>query len=88
MLNSNGNSPQSRVVAVVQRLLTERSIARAVGPEDDLREAGLTSLDMVSLVLAVEAEFDLLIPEPSIQPANFRSVATISNLVTTLQRTA
>jgi acyl carrier protein len=85
MPNSSGVSPHQRVVGVVQRLLAERSIDRAILPDDDLREAGLTSLDMVSLVLAVEAEFDLLIPEPSIQPANFRSVSAISNLVSALQ---
>jgi acyl carrier protein len=75
-----------RVNAVVQKLLTERSIKRSVNPEDDLRDAGLTSMDMVNLVLAVESEFDLMIPEISITPANFRSVAAISSLVGTLRR--
>jgi acyl carrier protein len=75
-----------RVIAVVQRLLTERSIKRLVNPEDDLRDAGLTSMDMVNLVLAVESEFDLMIPEISITPANFRSVAAISSLVGALRQ--
>jgi acyl carrier protein len=59
-----------------------------VGPADDLREAGLTSMDMVNLVLAVELEFGLMIPEISITPTNFRSVAAISSLVGTLQQKA
>jgi acyl carrier protein len=50
-----------------------------------LRDAGLTSMDMVNLVLAVESEFDLMIPETSITPANFRSVAAISTLIDVLQ---
>jgi len=78
-------SAVDRVIAVVQRLLAERSIKRAVNPEDDLREAGLTSMDMVNLVLAIESEFDLMIPEASITPANFRSVAAISSLVGALR---
>jgi acyl carrier protein len=77
-------SPQTRVIGVVQRLLADRSIVRTVQPDDDLREAGLSSLDMVSLVLSVEAEFDVLVPEQSITPAQFRSVSAISVLVAEL----
>lgn len=73
---------------VVHRLLVERAIVRVIRPEDDLREAGLTSLDMVNLVLSVEAEFGLMVPEDSIKPANFRSVAAISSLVSELLNTA
>ena len=84
MLNGRDDSPGDRVVEVVQRLLAERSISRRVSSDDDLREVGLTSLDMVNLMLSVEAEFDLEIPEIHITPANFRSISTISRLVTEL----
>jgi acyl carrier protein len=43
-------------------------------------------MDMVNLVLAVESEFDLMIPEASITPANFRCVAAISSLVGALRQ--
>ena len=78
------DSAQARVAAVVRRLLADRSLNTAVKPDDDLRAAGLTSLDMISLVLAVEAEFGLLVPETHIKPDNFQSVTAISGLVTTL----
>jgi hypothetical protein len=39
---------------------------------------------MTSLVLAVEAEFSIRIPDRAITPANFMSVATIGRLVATL----
>jgi acyl carrier protein len=84
MLNGRSDSPADRVVDVVRRLLAERLIGRPVSSDDDLREVGLTSLDMVNLMLSVEAEFDLEIPEIDITPANFRSISTISSLVTTL----
>jgi acyl carrier protein len=84
MLNGRSDSPADRVVDVVQRLLAERLIGRPVSSDDDLREVGLTSLDMVNLMLSVEAEFDLEIPEIDITPANFRSISTISSLITTL----
>jgi acyl carrier protein len=73
------------VTEVVRRMLIERSIDGTVTADADLREVGLTSLDMVDLVLSVECEFDLQIPEAQITPANFRSIATIDALVSTLR---
>jgi acyl carrier protein len=84
MATLSGGSPEARVSGVVQRLLTERSLSAAIERDDDLRVAGLTSLDMISLVLAVEAEFGLLVPETQIKPDNFQSVAAISTLVSAL----
>jgi acyl carrier protein len=78
-------SPSERITAVVQRLLADRSITRTFGTQDDLREVGLTSLDMVNLVLAVESELAVGIPEAEITPANFRSVASIEALVSGLR---
>ena len=85
MSDSNAQSHEQRIAGVVQRLLNEHSINRVAGIEEDLRQAGLSSLDMVSLVLSVEEEFGLMIPEVSIMPANFRSIRTISELVETLR---
>jgi acyl carrier protein len=84
MLDRPSIGPQDRVSAVVHRMLSDRSITRSVGPDDDLRQAGLSSLDMVNLVLTIEAEFDVRIPEGDITPANFRSIALISKLVINL----
>jgi acyl carrier protein len=84
MPNLSGDSPEARVGSVVRRLLAERALSAAIQPEDDLRAAGLTSLDMISLVLAVEAEFGLLVPETQIKPENFQSVIAISTLVSAL----
>jgi acyl carrier protein len=85
MSDLNAQSVSERIAGVVQRLLAEHSIDRVVGPGEDLRQAGLSSLDMVSLVLSVEEEFELMVPEVSIMPANFRSIAAISQLVESLR---
>lgn len=74
------------VADVVRRVLDARSIGNPVLPHEDLREAGLTSLDMVSLVLSVESEFGIKVPESEITPRNFRSIATIETLVARLRR--
>jgi acyl carrier protein len=76
---------ERKIAKVVHRLLLDHSIDRTFDMQDDLRDVGLTSLDMASLVLSVEAEFDLMIPERDITPANFRSAASITSLVTRLR---
>ena len=72
-------------IVLIRRLLAERSIVDSISADDDLRAAGLTSLDMVNLVLSLEAEFNLQIPEKAITPANFRSVSSIDLLLSTLR---
>jgi acyl carrier protein len=75
-----------RVAVLVRALLAKRSIERSIGHDEDLAEAGLSSLDLVNLMLAVEAEFGLSIPEQDMRPANFRSIARIELLVGNLLR--
>jgi acyl carrier protein len=82
--NDISPSKQDRVADLVIDLLARRSIDKTVLPEHDLRESGLTSLDMVNLMLAVEAEFELQIPEAQMTPQNFRSITAIDALVSAL----
>jgi acyl carrier protein len=81
MLDRPGFCPSQKITEIVKLILAKHSVNRQVLPEDDLRESGLTSLDMVNLMLTVEAEFDLMIPENRMTPANFKSVAAIETLV-------
>ena len=83
-MNNDNSSLGERVGAVVQRLFSQRSITRSVCDRDSLIDAGLTSLDMVKLVILVEDEFDLTIPAGEMTPANFRSIVSISQLVSKL----
>jgi acyl carrier protein len=61
--------------------------SRSIPLDGDLVEIGMTSVDMVSLMLAVEAEFEVMIPTADITPQNFRSVAAIDALVARLEGT-
>jgi acyl carrier protein len=81
VLDRTNSSPAERIAALAGRLLVKRSIQRPVGRDEDLTEAGLTSLDMVNLMLAVEAEFDIKIQDRDMTPANFRTMARIDALV-------
>ena len=73
--------PRDRLIELVMQMLSKSSITRAPSIHDQLSEAGLTSLDMVNLMIAVEAEFDITIPASDITPANFRSISTIEALI-------
>ncbi len=79
---------ESKIADVVHQLLRDRSLDRAFEREDNLRDVGLTSLDMTTLVFAVEAEFSIQIPDRAITPANFTSVASIARLIATLNAPA
>jgi acyl carrier protein len=85
MLDRPTHSTRDRAFAVVSRLLARRPLRVALTVESDLRESGLTSLDMFGLMLAVESEFGVTLPQSAMTPENFQSVAAIEALVTALQ---
>jgi acyl carrier protein len=70
-----------RVLALVNSILKQNAITANVDPDSLLVDAGLTSMDMVSLMLGVEAEFDFTIPQSEITPENFQSVQTLQRMI-------
>ena len=88
MLDRTGNSPSDRVARLVRELLAKRAIDKSVGQYDSLTEIGLSSLDIVNLMLGVEAEFEIKIPDREMTPSNFRSIAQIDQLVSKLLNAA
>jgi acyl carrier protein len=86
LLDRTNASPTERVAQLVRQLMAKRSIDRSIGYDDVLSECGLSSLDTVNLMLAVEIEFDIKIPDRDMTPSNFRSIAQIDKLVGTLLR--
>jgi acyl carrier protein len=72
---------QERILALVKSILERNAIAAEVTPESLLVDVGLTSMDMVNLMLGVEAEFDLTIPQSEITPENFQSVKTLQLVI-------
>jgi acyl carrier protein len=77
-----------RIVGLVQAILEQNSIAAVVLPSSRLVDVGLTSMDMVNLMLGVEAEFDFTIPQAEITPENFQSVEALERMVTKELRAA
>ena len=72
---------QDRILALVQAILDQNAISVEVSPESRLVDVGLTSMDMVNLMLSVEAEFDFTIPQDQITPENFQSVKTLERMI-------
>lgn len=74
-----------RVVGLVEHILASTQHTRPVSLTMRLAELGVTSMQMVSLMLAVESEFQLSIPQSDITPENFLSIASIAALIERLQ---
>lgn len=72
---------RNRITRLVKGILEQNSLTVDVSPSTKLVDAGLTSMDMVNLMLGVEAEFDFTIPQSEITPENFQSVETLERMV-------
>ena len=81
-------SAKDRITAIASRMLLKRGVATIPGSTDNLRDTGLTSLDMVNLMLAIEAEFDIEIPQSAMTPDNFDTIAAMDSLVSVTAQAA
>jgi acyl carrier protein len=72
---------QTRLLALVKTILQQNAMTAEVRPDSLLVDVGLTSMDMVNLMLGVEAEFDFTIPQDEITPENFQSIKTLERMV-------
>lgn len=81
MQTAGNASIRQRVGALVENILSQNNISALVEPEARLADIGMTSMDMVGLMLGVEAEFNIAIPQAEITAENFQSVTTIEQLV-------
>lgn len=82
-MQTSSRSVQDRILGLVRDILEQNAIASEVTPESRLVDVGLTSMDMVNLMLGVEAEFDFTIPQDQITPENFQSVRTLESMIVT-----
>jgi len=72
----------NRLIVLVKQVAGSAAVFPEPFPaERQLSELGIGSLKMVNLMLAVELEFDIAIPQSEITPENFQSVASIQGLV-------
>ena len=72
---------QHRILALVENILRQNAISAEVHRQSRLVDVGLTSMDMVNLMLGVEAEFDFTIPQSEITPENFQSIESLQRMI-------
>ncbi len=65
---------------VIDQLLADKARPPAE-PDQDLGEAGLSSLDIVNVMLALEDALDISLPAEELTAANFRTVQSIEAMV-------
>ena len=76
------NEVCDRLVALVKQVTGPAAVYPSPFPaETQLSDLGISSLKMVNLMLAVEIEFDIAIPQSDITPENFQSLRSIQRLV-------
>jgi acyl carrier protein len=72
----------SRLDALVCRHFEGLGLAAPQDPQQDLRDAGLTSLQLVDLVFALEDDLGVTLPPDLMTPDTFRSRASIAAALT------
>jgi acyl carrier protein len=81
-VETQSNNVRDKLIAVVAQVLGPTVALPTPFPvERQLSDLGLSSLKMVNLMLSVEVEFNIAIPESEITPENFQSLASIQALV-------
>jgi acyl carrier protein len=81
---SGAGSPHDRIIGLVERILERPAGAAPLPVVARLNELGMSSMKMINLMLAIEVEFDLSIPQTEITPENFDSIASVETLVAKL----
>ena len=78
---------RERLISLVEQLLG-RPFDGEYALDQRLSDLGLSSIKMVSLMLAIEAEFQVMIAQNDITPENFHSIIAIETLLLRLQTAA
>jgi acyl carrier protein len=84
MLHTSKDMPADRVSRVVVDIALRNGVTKPIRATDGLVDIGLNSIAMVDLMLAIEAAFDVTIPQPDLTPENFRSIASIEAVMARL----
>ena len=84
MLAQHDETAMHQIIEVVSQILQKHGMNDPVPVDVDLARFGMTSIDMVELMLGIEAEFDITIPPAEITLRNFSSVAAMKDLVARL----
>jgi acyl carrier protein len=74
-------TPRERLLGLIRDILGQPAASRPLPIDARLSDLGMNSIKMVNLMLAIEVEFNIGIPQSDITPGNFESIASIEALV-------
>ena len=80
-----GRTTGERLLGLVRQILGASAATRPLPIDARLADLGMSSIKMVNLMLSVETEFDLSIPQAEINPENFASIASMEAMIRKLQ---
>jgi acyl carrier protein len=90
-MNDANQNPQAstreRLIRLVRHILGQAG-ARPMPIDARLSDLGMSSIKMVKLMLAIEVEFNLAIPQTDITPENFESIASVEAMLNKLGESA
>jgi acyl carrier protein len=72
---------RERLLALVRKAMGAPGASRPLAVDARLSELGISSIKMVGLMLAIEAEFNITIAQSEITPENFASIASIEAML-------
>ena len=84
MLDKVTSERRHLLETVVARIATQHGITTEIGPSDHLVDRGMTSIAMVDLMLAIESDFDVMLPHSALTPANFQSIDALDAMLASL----
>ena len=91
-MNDASHNPQAstreRLIRLIRQILGPAGGARPMPIDARLSDLGMSSIRMVKLMLAVEVEFNLAIPQADITPENFESIASVEAMLNRLDASA
>jgi acyl carrier protein len=87
-MNDASHNPQTstreRLIGLIRQILGPAGGVRPMPIDARLSDLGMSSIKMVKLMLAIEVEFNLAIPQADITPENFESIASVEAMLANL----
>jgi len=72
---------RERLLTLVRKAMGAPGASRPLAVDARLSELGISSIKMVGLMLAMEAEFNITIEQAEITPENFASIASMEAML-------
>ncbi len=75
------DSIREQVQSAIQKVIPLTKTLDQLGDKEDLRDAGMDSLNCIRLIIELEDHFDIQIPADKIGLASFKNIKDICELV-------